>query len=141
MKFFLEDIKSICNHIYSQIGSCHSESIYQTILHIELVKYGKSIGASDISVELEKNIPIFYTDTNGVEHMIGTERIDLFVRYDQYNILIELKATNSPIKTNEILQLQKYVDSLTKLKYTLTHSILINFSKCTEQGVLFHFIN
>lgn len=111
-----------CNEIYKQLGSAHNECVYQKALVIELYNMNAN------SVEYEKAVPVFFTDSNGIEHTIGSERIDVLARIDDQIVLLELKATTSPIRENvEIEQLHKYDRALKKMNIVCDIKMVINF--------------
>ena len=90
------------------------------------------MGAS--SVECEKNVPVFYKDSNSVVHTIGTERIDILFRYNNQVHMLELKATTTGIREHmEIQQLRKYHDALKYLQIDCDHMYVINFSQAANR--------
>ena len=125
------DVITLCNSIYQQLGVAHNECVYQKALVAELWNHGAK------SVESEKNVPVFYEDTLGVLHTIGTERIDILMRYkndeDVTKIcLIELKATTSTIRHQvEVQQLKKYHHALKHLNIHCDEMYVINFTQNT----------
>jgi GxxExxY protein len=117
-------VYDVCNVIYHQLGAGHSEVVYQTALVLELYNLGAT------SVESEKHVPVFFTDTRGVQHTIGNERIDIFARFPNYDgvvLLIELKAVANMNRTSVEHQIFKYMRSLQHLKIIPTHKLAINF--------------
>jgi GxxExxY protein len=114
--------RSIADQVYKQLGPGHNECVYQKALLLELYNHGA------LSVESEKNVPVFYTDSRGVTHTVGTERIDLLVRLPEQTLLVEIKAHTAGIRDHvEIPQLKKYVKSLRHLHITPTMSCIVNF--------------
>ena len=132
----VQDISDRCNDIYLKLGSSHNECVYQKALVIELYNMKAT------SVEYEKSVPVFFEDNNGVEHTIGSERVDILARFDSNVVLIELKATTSLIRENvEGEQLKKYERALRKLNIHCDCMMVINFTQqkdisyITSQGV------
>jgi hypothetical protein len=102
--------------------------VYQKALVAELWNHGAK------TVEFEKNVPVFYTDTRGVQHTVGSERIDILLRYvhdDQARTcLMELKATASAIRNQvEVQQLRKYHHALQQMHIVCDDFYIINFSQ------------
>lgn len=115
-------IRLIADMVYAKLGSGHNECVYQKALLLELYNHGAT------SVESEKNVPVFYIDSRGVTHTVGTERIDLLVRTNEHVLLMEIKAHTAGIRDHmEIPQLKKYVNSLRHLHITPDVSCVINF--------------
>jgi GxxExxY protein len=119
----MELVRQISERVYAHLGSGHNECVYQKALVLELYNHGAT------SVEYEKNVPVFYTDSRNVTHTVGTERIDVLARFfEDTSVLIEIKAHTAGIREHaEIPQLKKYVTSLRKLGITPTVSCIINF--------------
>lgn len=118
----------LCNKIYRQLGTAHNECVYQKALVLELYNLGAS------SVESEKNVPVFFKDSNGIIHTIGTERVDVMFRCDNQVHLLELKASTSPIREHiEIQQLRKYHDALQYLNTYCDHMYVVNFTQSPKK--------
>jgi GxxExxY protein len=118
------EIVEICNYVYKTLGTSHNECVYQKALAIELHHNGFSI------VETEKNVPVFFTDTKGFTHTIGTERIDIFAIKNNMSVVLELKATTGTIRNNvELQQLKKYQFALDKLNIKSDILLVINFKQ------------
>ena len=121
-------IIDICNSIYTTLGTSHNECVYQKALIIELYNHGA------ISVEFEKNVPVFFEDSKGNTHTIGTERIDILVKFPERVILIELKAQATGIREHvELAQLHKYNKALSVLNVHPDISMVINFPQNCKQ--------
>ena len=119
----LHQIKDIAQHIFNQLGSSHSEYIYQRCMEFELRN-------NNIIYETEKRLAIKYTDTFGRSYTIGEERIDIFIHKigdSTIPILIELKAVVNEPKQAEIAQLTKYYRELLKIDIQIKYGIIINF--------------
>ena len=112
----------MCDNIYKQLGPAHSEHVYQKALQIELYNHGA------LSVECEKHLPVFFTDSYGTEHTLSDERVDLFARNENNEvILFELKSVRTLDKQAGIQQMNKYVKSLKRLNVHNVTCILVNF--------------
>jgi len=84
-----QQLSDMCARIAQQLGSGHSEKVYQEALAAELRLAGWS-------VELERVFPIVY-DPGNQGHLIsvGFARLDILAVKGSESILIELKATSS----------------------------------------------
>ena len=127
---FYEFIKDIANKVFSNLGTGHSEYIYDRAMEIELRKY-------NISYESEKRCVINYI-SDGINYSIGEERIDLYLYPSNdiihHKIIIELKSTVNPPKENEIAQLYKYKRELNKIGENPIYGYIINFPQPTPKG-------
>lgn len=130
MSVQIEDVIERCHVIYKRLGTSHHECVYQKALVIELYHMGA------ISVESEKNVPVFYTDSRGLTHTIGTERVDIYVRFpDNRNYVLELKATTQGIRNHvEVQQLLKYEVALCYMKQPCSELCVINFKQQVSQA-------
>jgi len=120
----------VCNNIYQQLGAGHSEVVYQTALVLELYNLGAT------SVESEKHVPVFFTDTRGAQHTIGNERIDILARFPKDKelvLLIELKAVANMNRASVEHQIGKYVRSLRTLGIVPTCQLAINFPQQADK--------
>jgi GxxExxY protein len=99
----------MCARIAQQLGSGHSEKVYQEALAAELRVAGWH-------VELERVVPTLY-DPGNQGHLIsvGFARLDILAVKGSESILIELKATSSfspaPLKA----QINIYLKALRSL--------------------------
>ena len=119
----LQQIKDIAQHIFDQLGSSHSEYIYQRCMEFELRN-------NNIIYETEKRLAIMYTDTMGTSYTIGEERIDIFIHKigdSTIPILIELKAVVNEPKQTEVAQITKYYRELLKIDIQIKYGVIINF--------------
>lgn len=117
-----QHVVDICESIYINLGTSHSECVYQKALIIELYNHGAT------SVEFEKHVPVFFKDSAGFTHTIGSERIDILANFENSVILIELKATTSGIRDHvEMSQLQKYIKGLSFMNIRPDIALVINF--------------
>jgi len=122
------DVIRICNRVYKTLGNAHNECVYQKALIAELWNHGAK------TIEFEKHVPVFYTDSCGVQHTVGSERIDILLRYAIENVprtcLIELKATSSGIRHQvEVQQLKKYHYALKQMGIICDDFYIVNFSQ------------
>jgi len=110
----------LSNRIYHEMGSGHTESIYQKALTIELINH-------DIYHEKEKRVLITYQDKkHGRVYSLGEERVDVFLL--DYNLIIELKAVNNIPREQELAQIRKYYRELLKAGTILDKwGLIINF--------------
>ena len=110
----------LSNRIYREMGSGHTESIYQKALTIELINH-------DIYHEKEKRVLITYQDKkHGRVYSLGEERVDVFLL--DYNLIIELKAVNNIPREQELTQIKKYYRELLKAGTILDKwGLIINF--------------
>jgi GxxExxY protein len=114
----------VCNYVFTVLGPAHSEVVYQKALVIELYNRGAS------SVETEKHVPVFFVDSNNITHTVGSERVDVLVRFNKNECigLIELKAQSASIRDAvEVAQLKKYAKSLQHLHIQPTYAVVVNF--------------
>jgi len=123
----INKIKSIANHVFTNLKTGHTEKIYHTAFEIELRN-------NNIKYETEKIIPYYYKDTFGDVHTLGFGRIDLFIHNKDNPLVLELKATSNGIKNNEIIQLQKYLNYL-KPKFPNANGLVINFPQPTSKTI------
>lgn len=126
---------NLCNLIYNQLGPSHNECVYQKALVIELYNHGAR------SVEYEKHVPVFFKDTNGTTHTIGSERVDILANFSDHIVLLELKAQTAGIREHtEIPQLKKYIKSLSVMNIVPTITMIVNFpqkpTSCVEHLIL-----
>tara|TARA_B110001450_G_scaffold131108_1_gene123306 strand:- start:774 stop:1205 length:432 start_codon:yes stop_codon:yes gene_type:complete len=124
------EIIESANYVYLTLGTSHNECVYQKALAIELHHLGYDV------VETEKNVPVFFTDTKEFTHTIGTERIDIFARKKNVNVVLELKATTGTIRTQvEMQQLKKYKHALNRLHIDSHVLFVINFKQQVSEIV------
>ena len=122
----LKIIYDAYSRVYTELGIGHSEAIYQKALLSELNLYG-------LSIDTERNLNVTYVDSQNHKHIVGTERIDLFIHndtlYREGNIILELKAIPKTIQDKEIYQLKKYFRELSKEGTDYSCGIIINFNQ------------
>ena len=115
------DIRQICQGVFDALGKGHSEAVYQKALVIELYNAGA------LSVEYEKAVPVFFVDSNNVQHTVGSERVDILARMpNQCVVLLELKALQK-LDPSCCIQLHKYIRSLQCLGVIVSQSHVVNF--------------
>lgn len=123
-----QDIIDICQTIYTNLGASHSECVYQKALIIELYNHGA------MSVEFEKHVPVFFEDSKGMTHTIGSERIDILANFEKSVVLLELKAQTAGIREHvEMSQLQKYIKGLSFMNIHPDIALVINFPQHCKQ--------
>jgi len=84
-----KQLSDMCARIAQQLGSGHSEKVYQEALAAELRVAGWN-------VELERVVPTLYDPGNqGNLISVGFARLDILAVKGSESILIELKATSS----------------------------------------------
>jgi GxxExxY protein len=133
---FKDFIISICKAVYAQLGSGHSESIYQKALQAELQCQG-------LVVDTEYPLSVEYCDTKGRKHFLSSERIDIYIHQDSTslfldnkynNIILELKATTKTPGPTETEQVKKYLREFWKKGNQIPYGIVINFPQPNNAG-------
>jgi len=119
--------------VYTQLGRGYTEQIYQKALFHELMTYG-------FNIDIERYLNVIYTDSNGLKHILSSNRIDLFIHpnksYGTGNIILELKAsTKKSIEDVEKTQVKKYFDQLEKENTPVDLGCIINFSQHAENKI------
>ena len=119
--------------VYAQLGRGYTEQIYQKALSHELITYG-------FNVDIERHLNVIYQDSNGLNHILSSNRIDLFIHpqpdYGTGNIILELKAsTKKSIEDIEKTQVKKYFNQLEKEQTQIDMGCIINFSQNVENKV------
>ena len=108
----------------------HSEKIYHKALHAELACKGFNLTS-------EYHLAVCYKDSKGEDHILESERIDIFIHRDpnsafeeikENNVILELKSIKS-IGNGESIQVQKYFNELNKKKINIKIGYIINFPK------------
>ena len=134
---FKNFITTLSNNIYHQLGSGHSESIYQKALLVELHTQGFMVNG-------EFNIPVKYEDSKGRLHNLASERIDVYIHKDpdsvfkdiqESDIILELKATGKFPGYSETEQVKKYLRQFKSQGYNVPYGIVINFPQPTTSGI------
>ena len=114
--------------IFDQLGSGHNEKIYHKALKYEL-------DCLNIKSDVERHVNVIYIDSNKHEHVLESERIDMYIFRDNYDIILELKAISGNITSKEIEQINKYFRELKKEKKNIKFGIIINFPQPTSKEV------
>lgn len=116
--------------VLTNLGVGHSEKIYHKGLHAEMACLGFNLTS-------EYHLAVCYKDSKGGEHILESERIDIFIHKDpnsnfeelrENNIILELKSIKS-IGNGESIQIQKYFNELNKKKVLVKIGFIINFPK------------
>lgn len=123
-------ITDSAQRVLTNLGIGHSEKIYHKGLHAELSCLGFNITS-------EYHLAVCYKDSRGGEHVLESERIDIFMHRDkksqfselnEKNIILELKSIKS-IGNAESIQVQKYFNELNKKGIPIGFGYVINFPK------------
>ena len=123
-------ITDSAQRVLTNLGIGHSEKIYHKGLHAELSCLGFNITS-------EYHLAVCYKDSRGGEHVLESERIDIFMHRDQKsqfselnekNVILELKSIKS-IGNAESIQVQKYFNELNKKGIPIGFGYVINFPK------------
>src|SRR5262249_23674348 len=108
----IDIIKEIARDVFRELGSGHSETIYQNAIEVGLRIRG-------MKFEAQRVIPLAYKD-----HFIGYEELDLLVEMDSVKVIVELKVATGEIQASDERQLQNYMNGL-----SISHGLLIRFPK------------
>lgn len=114
--------------IFDQLGSGHNEKIYHKALKYEL-------DCLNINSDTERHVNVVYIDSKKKEHILESERIDMYVFKDTFDIILELKAISGNITSREIEQMNKYFRELKKEKKNIKYGIVINFPQPTSKEI------
>lgn len=134
---FKNFIVTLCNKIYHQLGSGHSESIYQKALLLELHTQGFMVNG-------EFHISVKYEDSKGRLHNLASERIDVYIHKNsdsvftdiqESDIILELKAIGKVPGHSETEQVKKYLRQFKSQGYNIPYGIVINFPQPTHSGI------
>lgn len=116
--------------VLNNLGLGHSEKIYHKALHAELACQGFNLTS-------EYHLAVCYRDSKGEDHILESERIDIFIHRNpnslfpeikDENVILELKSIKS-IGNSESIQVQKYFNELNKKNIKLKIGYVINFPK------------
>ena len=100
--------------IFDQLGSGHNEKIYHKALKYEL-------DCLNIKSDIERHVNVNYIDSKGYEHVLESERIDMYIFKNEYDIILELKAISGNLTSKEIEQIKKYLIELKKEKKNIKY--------------------
>ena len=113
--------------VYEQLGPGHNECVYHKALVYELNCLGYNL-------DTEMNIIITYIDSRGNSHTLTSERIDIFIH--KLHIVLELKATWTGIRAQELAQIRKYFNELNKINnIKCPYGIIINFPQPNSKEI------
>jgi GxxExxY protein len=116
--------------VLNNLGIGHSEKIYHKGLHAELACLGFNLTS-------EYHLAVCYTDSRGGEHILESERIDIFIHKDPNSnyeelhgghIILELKSIKT-LGNAESIQIHKYFNELNKKGINIGYGLIINFPK------------
>jgi GxxExxY protein len=119
-------IINIAERVYKQLGPGHNERIYHKAMTYELWCNG-------FSIDTEMNVVVSYTDSKEHTHFLESERVDIFIH--SHNIIIELKAIQRDIQAQEICQIRKYFNELSKIGKNVSYGIIINFRQPNTKDI------
>ena len=114
--------------IFDQLGSGHNEKIYHKALKYEL-------DCLNIKSDIERHVNVNYIDSKGYEHVLESERIDMYIFKNEYDIILELKAISGNLTSKEIEQIKKYFRELKKKKKKIKYGVIINFPQPSSKDV------
>ncbi|MDD5331553.1 MAG: GxxExxY protein [Candidatus Nanoarchaeia archaeon] len=107
----INKIKEIAKDVFNELGSGHTECIYQKAMEVGL-------RLNKIPYENQRIVPIFYKKYN-----VGQGIPDLIINEGKDGkMIIELKAVGTKLSNKEEVQLKKYMEVL-----GIKKGILINF--------------
>lgn len=106
----IEQLRTISKDIFNELGSGHSEAVYQKAFEVAL-------RLEKIHYENQRVVPIFYK-----EHNVGEEKPDIIADTGDEKIVIELKAVGAKLSKKEETQVEKYLEVM-----GIKKGILINF--------------
>jgi len=115
----ISKLKEIAKDIFNELGSGHSELIYQKAFEVAL-------RLKKIAYESQRIVPIFYQKYN-----VGEGIADIIINDPKGKILIELKAISADLSLKEEAQVKKYVEGVAGIK----EALLINFRQPSSKEV------
>ena len=89
-------IKQVANYVYNKLGPGHEEAIYRDAMSVELQDRG-------YTVKTEAPISIRYTTKKGKDMIVGSGKIDLYIRKGSNEGVVELKTVGKILKENGFL--------------------------------------
>lgn len=110
-------IISIAKDVYRQLGSGHSESVYDRAMQVGL-------RLAKLRYDSQKVVELKYKD-----HYVGEGYPDLIVYSGKQKVVLELKAVSGSIGASEEQQIKNYMKIL-KIK----KGLLINFQQPKKDG-------
>tara|TARA_Y100000389_G_C17401304_1_gene485490 strand:+ start:352 stop:834 length:483 start_codon:yes stop_codon:yes gene_type:complete len=137
-----KEIKEMAKLVYTNLGPGHNEKVYQKALVCELI-------CRNYVIDSERHISVKYIDSLNNQHVLESERIDIYIhnnsRFNEGDIILELKATMKPIQESEKVQINKYFKELKKDNINVSYGIVINFpqpsSKETRDDIYYKVFN
>ena len=84
-------IKQVANYVYDKLGPGHEEAIYRDAMSVELQDRG-------YTVKTEAPISIRYTTKKGKDMIVGSGKIDLYIRKGSNEGVVELKTVGKILK-------------------------------------------
>jgi len=122
----ITQIIEYAERVYESLGPGHNERIYHKALVYELI-------CNNYNLDTEMNVVVKYVDSKGKSHNLESERIDIFIH--DINIILELKAIQKQIQSQEICQIKKYFNELKKIGISVPYGIIINFPQPTAKEI------
>jgi len=121
--FVKKSLLPMCQAILERSGPFHKEGTYQSLLMHEL-------GIMGVHATKEWSFGMKFKDSLGKEIRVGdNQSLRTDIELDDLSGLLELKATHSKLKDENIWQLKNYLDQ----RPELTWGVVINFiSKYTD---------
>ncbi len=89
----IEWIEDLANEVYKSLGSGHSEAIYQKAMEVGIMDSGRKF-------ESQRDVPVMFRG-----RFVGRGIIDIITG----GLIVELKATGTPIGNPERQQLKNYM--------------------------------
>jgi GxxExxY protein len=117
----MEIIRKMASSVYAELGSGHSEAVYQKACEVFLRLSGSHYDA-------QSDVPVFYQG-----HQVGRGIIDLVLFGDDTKTIIELKAVGAKVGQAEKRQLRNYL-----ILTNTEDGVIVNFGQpgANKQGVL-----
>lgn len=109
----IEDTKDAAQEVFKELGSGHTEVVYEAALEIELIERGYN------SIRRQVPCPIYYKG-----YLVGTGFIDILV---ENFLVVEIKSINK-ITNKDHTQLRKYL-----LGTGMSNGLLLNFNPSHEE--------
>ena len=125
-KSTITQIIEYADRVYESLGPGHNERIYHKALVYELM-------CNNYNIDTEMNVVVKYVDSKGKSHNLESERIDIFIH--DINIILELKAIQKQIQSQEICQIKKYFNELKKIGISVPYGIIINFPQPSAKEI------
>ena len=122
----ITQILECSRRVYNSLGPGHNERIYHKAMVYEL-------NCKGLNIDTEMNVIVKYKDSDGFEHQLETERIDIFIH--NYDVILELKAIQRDIQAQEKCQLNKYFNELSKINKKVKYGIIINFRQPNTKDI------